>query len=89
MPLLPPEHAEKLAVLLLFCEQHGFHEWSESLAAGEIRRNCQQANRATILIKQRDVTAKLAAARREGKTVEEAQLLTQYQQILKLSKMAG
>ncbi|OGJ68280.1 DNA primase, partial [Candidatus Peribacteria bacterium RIFCSPLOWO2_01_FULL_53_10] len=86
---LLPEHAERLAVLLLFCEQHGFHEWSEGLAAGEIRKNCRQANRATILIKQRDVTAKLAAARKEGKTVEEAQLQTQYQQILKLSKMAG
>lgn len=86
---LPAEHAEKLAVLLLFCEQHGFHEWAESLAAGEIRRNCQQANRMTILTKQRNVTAKLVEARREGKAVEEAQLLTQYQQILKLSKMAG
>ncbi|OGJ57925.1 DNA primase [Candidatus Peribacteria bacterium RIFCSPHIGHO2_01_FULL_55_13] len=89
MPLLAPEHQERLSVLLLFCEQHGFHEWSENLAAGEIRRNCQQANRTTILVKQRDVMAKLAVARKEGKTVEEAQLSTQYQQILKLSKMAG
>lgn len=86
---LPPDHAERLSVLLLFCEQHGFHEWSENLAAGEIRRNCQQANRTTILVKQRDVMAKLVVARKEGKTVEEAQLSTQYQQILKLSKMAG
>ncbi|TSC58766.1 MAG: DNA primase [Candidatus Peregrinibacteria bacterium Greene0416_62] len=88
-PALSPEHAERLAVLLLFCEQHGFHEWSESLAANEIRNNCQQANRATILIKQRDVMAKLAIARREGKVTDEAHLSTQYQQILKLSKMAG
>lgn len=88
-PALSSEHAEKLSVLLLFCEQHGFHEWSESLAASEIRHNCQQANRATIILKQRDVMAKLAAARREGKALEEAQLQTQYQQILKLSKMAG
>jgi hypothetical protein len=86
---LPPEHAERLSVLLLFCEQHGFHEWSESLAASEIRHNCQQANRATIITKQRDITAKLSAARREGKALEEAHLQTQYLQILKLSKMAG
>lgn len=81
--------SERLGVLLLFCEQHGFQEWSDGLAASEIRRNCHQANRATIAAKQREVTAKLVRARQEGRTVDEEHLLTQYQQILKLSKMAG
>jgi DNA primase len=82
------DHRERLGVLLLFCEQHGFHEWAESLALSEIRRNCDRANRFTIIGKQREITTKLIEARREGKVAEEAQLQTQYQQVLKLSRMA-
>jgi DNA primase len=86
---VPAEHAERLAVLLMYCEQHGFQDWSASLATREIRRNCQRANRMMILQKQREVTEKLKIAHAEGRLMDAAQLETQFQQILKLTKMAG
>jgi len=83
------QYEERLAVLLLFCEQHGFQDWGESLALREIRRNCQRANRAMIARKQREITEKLREAQLQGRSAEAAQLETQFQQVLKLSKMAG
>ncbi len=85
---LPPEYAERLSVLLLYCEQHAFQDWSESLAVREIRKNCQRANRATILLKQREITEKLRQAQAEGRSIDAAQLETQFQQVLKLGRMA-
>ncbi len=87
--VLAPEYAERLSVLLLYCEQHAFQDWSESLAVREIRTNCQRANRATILAKQREITEKMRAAQAEGRLVEAAQLEMQFQQVLKLGRMAG
>ncbi len=86
---LPAEFRERLGILQLFCEHHGFGEWSEGMALREIRRNCVSANRVSIRRKQQEITQKLLEARREGRAAEEAQLQTQYQQVLKLSKMAS
>jgi len=85
---LPPEFAERASILLLFCEHHGFLEWSETLAAREIRRNCANANKDLLRRKQREVAEKLMKARKEGKSAEEEKLSTEYQEILKLAKLS-
>ena len=86
---LTPEQRERTAILQLFCEMHGFQDWSDSLALREIRKNCQRANRITLRLKQLKIAERLKEAHVEGRTMEEAQLSTQYQQVLKLAKMAG
>ncbi|MFA6523401.1 MAG: DNA primase [Candidatus Peribacteraceae bacterium] len=85
---LPAEHRERAGVLHLFCEEH-FLEWSDSLAAREIRRNCLTANREVVRRMQEGLTRKLLAARAAKNATEEALLQNQYQQILKLRKIAG
>lgn len=85
---LPPEHRERVAVLMLYCEQHQFNDWSETLATREIRKHCRQSNRETLRQKQEEITRRLLDARRDGKTAEEVQLQNKYQQVLKLMKMA-
>jgi DNA primase len=85
---LAPEHKERVAILSLYCEQHGFTDWSESLAAREIRKNCKAANGVVLKHKQHEIKERLLRAHREGKKTEAAQLETQYQQLLKLTKMA-
>ncbi|MDD5623515.1 MAG: DNA primase [Candidatus Peribacteraceae bacterium] len=86
---LSDEHRERAGILHLFCEYHGFHEWSEGMAVREIRKNCMRANRELLKVKQLEITRRLKEARLQGKVVEEAQLSTQYQQVLKLAQMAG
>ncbi|MDD5103309.1 MAG: DNA primase [Candidatus Peribacteraceae bacterium] len=86
---LSAEQHERAAILQLFCEMHGFQEWSDSLAIREIRKNCQRANRITLRLKQLEIAQRLKEAHADGHAVEEAQLSTQYQQVLKLAKMAG
>lgn len=82
------EDRERVAVLQLYCENLGFNEWSDALAVCEIRRNCKLANRSLIVAKQKEIAAKLQQAQKEGKKAEEEKLHTQYQQVLKLAKMA-
>lgn len=86
---LPEEYRERAKILSLFCEVHGFADWSEGLAIREIRKNCMRANHLTLKIKQLQIAEQLKEAHAQGKAVEEAQLSTQYQQVLKLAKMAG
>ncbi len=59
------------------------------MAAREVRKHCQRANREMLLSKQQEVTRQLLEAGRKGATTEQAQLQVQMQQILKLMKMAG
>ena len=81
---LTPEHRERVRILQLYCEQHGFADWGESLAVREIRRNCQSANREMLQRKKQELSKKLLEAQRAGKSAEAALLTTQYQQMLKL-----
>lgn len=86
---LVSEHQERAALLQLYCEHHGFHEWSESMALREIRHNCRAANRETLHVKQEEITRGLVEASRAGNVVEQAQLQLQYQQVIRLMKMAS
>ncbi|MDD4627820.1 MAG: DNA primase [Candidatus Peribacteraceae bacterium] len=86
---LPQQEKERASILHLFCEVHGFTDWSDNLASREIRKNCMRANHLTLRIKQIQIAAQLKEAHAQGRFVEESQLSTQYQQVLKLAKMAG
>lgn len=86
---LTSEQRERAVILQLFCEMHGFQEWSDALALREIRKNCQRANHVMLKVKQLEIAQRLKEARADGHSIEEAQLSTQYQQVLKLAKMAG
>ncbi|MCK5018282.1 MAG: DNA primase [Candidatus Peribacteraceae bacterium] len=85
---LPKEYSEWLSILILFCENSGFSDWSESLATQEIKRNCQAANREFIQRKQKEIVKEMLKAREDGDESEEAKLSAKYVQVLKLSKMA-
>ncbi len=85
---LEPADRERLSILLLYCEQNGFTNWTELHAPREIRRNIITANRELLRRKQRDIGAKLLVAQQSGKRAEEELLRTQYQQLLKLSNLA-
>ncbi len=78
---------EKLQVLLLWCEQNGLDEWSDSLAAREVKKLCHQSNQEVILRKQKHITQALLLAQREGRKGEEEKLRTEYQQVLKLMQL--
>jgi len=85
---LEVEQAERASVLQLYCEHHGFTMWSEGMAVREIRKNCRLANRDFLQQKQKEISKKLLDARLSGKSGEEAQLNIQYQELLKLARMA-
>jgi DNA primase catalytic core len=86
---LPQEYRERASILVLFCEQHGFLEWSESLAIREIRKNCLAANREALKQKLEILKKDLLQARNSHNATDEALLLHQYQQVIKLMKTAS
>jgi DNA primase len=86
---LSPEHRERASILFLLSEQHGFSEWSQSLAQREIRKHCVLANRELLKEKQQEITKKLLKARTENNREEELLLTNEYQEIIKLQKMAA
>jgi DNA primase len=79
---------ERMKVLALYCEEN-FPLWSESLAIREIRKIIMSANRDLMVKKQLEIIIQLKEARLRGRADDEARLLTQYQQLLKLSRMAS
>lgn len=85
---LPAECRERASVLQLYCEEH-FGAWSESMAGKEIRKLCRKVNCETLLRKQQELLLEIREARTLGRKLEEAQLLTQYQQVLKLAAMTS
>ncbi|PIR54471.1 DNA primase [Candidatus Peregrinibacteria bacterium CG10_big_fil_rev_8_21_14_0_10_42_8] len=86
---LAPEYHERASILMLFCEHHGFSEWSPTMAGQEIRKNCLNANKEYLRNKQMDIAKKLQIARSEANTAEELKLSQQYTEVLKLAKMAS
>ncbi len=79
---------ERVGVLLLYLEDHNLSEWSESMAAREIKNNCRQANREYLRVRQQEIARKLVDARMRGERDEEASLQNQYQELLKLMQKA-
>lgn len=89
MLTIPEEFAEKVSILLMYCEHHRFSDWNESMAQRELIKNCKQANQELLRAKQVEIAKKLQKAQQEGNSAEEAQLATQYSQVLKLAQMAA
>lgn len=85
---MDPVLKEKLNVLALYCEEN-FPVWSEHMAAKEFRKLVLSSNREQMLEKQLAIVKELKTARENGRPDDEARLLTQYQQLLKLTKMAN
>lgn len=85
---MAPERREELGVLCLYCEE-SFPIWSESMAAKEMKKLCTAANREMVLRKQMRLVQELKDARSSGSTTEESRILSQYQQLLKLTQMVG
>lgn len=79
---------ERAHILTLYCEEQ-YGTWSESMAGKEIRKLCHKVNREVLMKKQKQLIGSIKAARALGRKIEEEQLLTQYQQVLKLSALAS
>ena len=79
---------ERAQILTLYCEEH-YGTWSESMAGKEIRKLCHKVNREVLMKKQKQLIGSIKTARALGRKIEEEQLLTQYQQVLKLSALAS
>lgn len=84
---LPEQIREYASVLSLYSEEH-FGMWSNDLARSEVRKLCLKVNRDALKKKQTVLIEEIRTARGAGKKVEEEKLLTQYQQVLKLSSLA-
>lgn len=86
---LSSQERERVGLLLLYCEEMGFADWSQSKAIKELKFHCRLANRDTILSAQREISRKLLEAKERRDSFEEEQLKVQYQEVLKLAKMAA
>lgn len=84
---IDPVLRERMQVLALYCEEN-FPSWSDIVAQREIRKMCSAANRELVVSRQVQLIAELKEARKNGRADEEAKLLTQYQQLVKLTQMA-
>jgi DNA primase len=80
--------AGRVGILQLFCEEN-FGSISQNLARREIRKICKAANRDILKFKQREIIEGLKLARESGRFDEEQQLLVQFEQAMKLLKMAS
>jgi DNA primase len=80
------ESEEFANILQLYCEGH-FGEWSSNFSRIEIKKILQKVNKETLLKKQKELISGIREARNAGKKIDEERLLTQYQQVLKLSSM--
>lgn len=85
---LPKEFEERASILQMYCENVGFTGWSESLAFREVRKNITVSNRDLVRKKQQEIAKKLSQAQKDGHRAEEEKLSTQYQELLKLAKLA-
>ncbi|MFA6259445.1 MAG: DNA primase [Candidatus Peribacteraceae bacterium] len=86
---IAPEYQERLNVLLLFCEEHNMHNWSEVLAYTKVRKQCACANHENLQHTLRALHDKLLEAQQQGRGTDETQIKNQYQQVLKLARLAA
>lgn len=84
---LEEEFKQQLSVAVLYCEEN-FSQWSQALARRELHKVCMTHNREIVRRKQQSIIEQLKAARKAGRKDEEVQLLTQFEQSMKLTKMA-
>lgn len=80
------ETLRRAGILMLYCEERGFHEWNDSTAIREIRKNCKLANTKYFDEKKQEITKKLLEARKAADAAQEKELTASYMELLKLSK---
>jgi len=56
---LPEDHRERAMILQFSATSMDFTQWSELMAAREIRKNCVAANRDMLRVKQQEITMRL------------------------------
>lgn len=78
---------ERAAILMLFCDDHDMAQWSDAVAQRELLRNVQNANREILRKKQQDIARQLALAHASGNMESEANLTSQYRELLERSKV--
>ncbi len=76
----------RAGILMLYCEERGFHEWNDSTAIREIRKNCKLANTKYFDEKKQEITKKLLEARKAADAAQEKELTASYMELLRLSK---
>ena len=81
------EMKNRLLALSLYCEEN-FVAWSRQVASRNLKKLCQSANKDVILRKQATLIEALKKAKQDGDTEDEKRILSQYQQVIKLSRMA-
>lgn len=84
---LSDELKQRLSLAVLYCEEN-FAQWSQTVARRELHKLCMTHNRELVRRKQQEIIEQLKSARKAGRRDEEAQLLTQFEQSMKLTKMA-
>lgn len=84
---IPEEFRERIGILQLFCEQH-FTEWTDALAIREIKCNIRMANQDTIRIRQKALKEEILRAKKDAKSEDVRRLEVQYQEVIKLRKLA-
>lgn len=83
---LPEEHRSRARILQLYCEDQGFSQWNDAVATRELQHNIRNANRDVLMKKQKEITERLMEAKKSGFSEQEAQLKTEYQHLLELSR---
>lgn len=86
---IPEEYRDRVRVLSLYCENHGFSAISESLAIRELKKNCRNANRDFLHGKIQEIAAKMRGADKQGNAQERSLLQTEFEEVLKLTRRAG
>lgn len=86
---LPQDMKDKVAILQLYCEEHGFADWSEANAIREINKNCLLANRELLDRKKEDVLRKMREAQVAGLADQERALAAEYGEVLVMRRKVG
>ncbi|MBI3336064.1 DNA primase [Candidatus Peregrinibacteria bacterium] len=87
IPDISKEYRERIGILQLFCEEH-FSDWTDSFAVREIKRNIRIANQDAIRIRQKMLKEEILRAKKDEKHEDVRRLEVQYQEVIKLRKMA-
>lgn len=85
---LSEEDIDKARIVQLYCEDLGFSEWSDMVAAMHLKTQCKQANQYLLDKRLAENKRKLTEAEKTGNTAERDQLLIDQTTIFKLRQQS-
>lgn len=85
---LPEEDIDQARIVQLYCEDIGFSEWSDMVAAMHLKTQCKQANQFLLDKRLAENKRKLAEAEKTGNTTQRDQLLIDQTTIFKLRQQS-